>query len=223
MGTMTKVVSVQVKALGDRQVETIASTANLDRENDRILASAWQLDNYKRTGAPVLWGHDYGAPPVARSVDVRVVGGALRTLDEFPPRGIYPLADTVHDLVKAGFINSKSVGFRPLKWRPNDEGGRDYTDVELLENSYVSVAANPEALVVARSKGLDRVRLDAFLRSPRESGMDLATFRLEWARTPANAVVLVLDDESPRAFVGRDGRRADGKRYDARTGEWVQL
>ena len=52
------------------------------------------------------------------SLDVRVVGWALRTVDQFPPPGIFPLADHVHALVVAGFITSKSVGFRPVAWRP---------------------------------------------------------------------------------------------------------
>ncbi len=252
--TARKVVPVQVKAIGDRQVETIASTASLDRENDRILASAWRLDAYRRSPV-VLWGHDYSMPPVARSLNVRVVGDALRTVDEFPPRGIYPLADTVHDLVKAGFINAKSVGFRPLRWQPNDEGGRNYTDVELLESSYVGVPANPEALVVARSKGLDRARLAAFLGSATRDldadigleaipyaavarGLDVTNAdvraalrspevrswlgqevrRATWAASGAH--VLILDHEREAFGVGRDGRRGDGRRYNARTGAW---
>jgi HK97 family phage prohead protease len=185
MSPTTKVVAVQVKALGARQVETIASTGTLDREGDRILPSAWQLDDYRRTGMPVLWAHDMKAPPVARSLDVRVVGHALRTVDEFPPPGIYPLADQVHDLVRAGFITSKSVGFRPLAWTPNDEGGRNYTRVELLEHSYVSVPANAEAVVTAKQRGVrDRAALDRFFAAPRGSD-----------------VVLLLDDDEPETFL----------------------
>ncbi|MBI4346862.1 MAG: HK97 family phage prohead protease [Elusimicrobia bacterium] len=168
-----KVIGVQVKALGDRQVETIASTATLDREQDRILASAWRLDRY-RLNPVVLWAHDYRQPPVAKSLDVRVVGDRLRTLDLFPPKGAYPFADTVYELLTGGFLSAKSVGFTPLQSRPNDEGGRDYTEVELLETSFVPVPANPEALVVARTKGIrDRAALDRFFGAPRGSDLVL--------------------------------------------------
>jgi HK97 family phage prohead protease len=165
--TMRKMMPLSIKVLGDRQVETTASTASLDREFDRILESAWRLENYRASGMPVLWAHDYKSPPIARSLDVRVVRGTLRTVDEFPPRGIYELADRVFDLVKSGFIVSKSVGFRPLTWRRNDDGGRDFTEVELLEHSYVSVPANPEAVVTAKSKGVrDPAALTRFFGMP---------------------------------------------------------
>jgi HK97 family phage prohead protease len=179
-----KVLACEIKALGDRQVETTASTGSLDRELDRILASAWDLDAYRRN-AVVLWGHDHRLPPIAKSIDIRVVGNALRTIDQFPPRGVYALADQVHDLVKAGFITSKSVGFRPRAWRPNDAGGRDYTDVELLEHSYVSIPANPEAVVTAKAKG---VRDPAALT--------------RWFGTPRGGEAIeVVDDSDERVFV----------------------
>ena len=230
MSMMRKTFAATAKALGDRQVETIASTESPDREKDRILSSAWRLDAYRRNPV-VLFAHDYGALPPARSRDVRVVGGALRTVDEFPPPGVYPFADTLYELIKAGFVTSKSVSFQPLTWRPNDEGGRDYTDVELLEHSYVTVPANPEALVVARSKGLDRTRLDLFLRGATrdldvtkadvlaalrqaipdlvERGIGQAVAPL-WARVPASAEVLILDDEAERGLSPADMRAALG-------------
>ena len=156
-----KTFATTVRSRGDRQVETIASTATLDREGDRILATAWQLDNYLKNPV-VLWAHDYHQPPVAKCVSIRVVDGTLKTVDQFPPQGAYPFADTVHDLVREGVIAAKSVGFRPITSRPNDEGGRDYLTVELLEHSWVPVPANPQCLVTAKAKGLDRARLNRF-------------------------------------------------------------
>ncbi len=124
-----------------------------------------------------------------------------------------------------GVIRAKSVGFIPLRKTWNDaRRGWDISEAELLEHSYVSVPANPEALVVARSKGLDRARLGAFLGSAarglytdadaaflvkelRSSAfkwalgrevavrMRRAVFASRFARVPGGAEVLELDDD----------------------------
>ena len=66
MTEMTRTtVPLRIKTVGDRQVETIASTGALDREHDRILPTAWQLDTYRRNPV-VLWSHDHRLPPIAR-------------------------------------------------------------------------------------------------------------------------------------------------------------
>src|SRR5207249_8757433 len=142
--------------LGDRQVETIVSTGSLDREGDTIDPRGWDLTAYKANPV-ILWSHDATQPPIAPTLEIAVRrDGALRTVDEFVPRGLHPLADVVHDLVRSGFINAKSVGFRPVQFAPNERGGFDFYKQELLEPSYVGIPANPEAIVVARSKSFDR-------------------------------------------------------------------
>lgn len=206
--TMQKA-TAEARALGERQVEVIASTGALDREGDRIRPDGWRLDNYLKNPV-ILFGHDYRQLPVARCVQLAVVGGALRAVAEFPPRGIYEFADVVHDLVKAGTLNAVSVGFAPLASVPNATGGVDFTQAELLEFSFVPVPANPEALVVARSKGLDQERLTAFLRGGtidlghvdervvrdtlREVVGDEVRRRMRWAAAPDDAQVIELDD-----------------------------
>lgn len=177
--TKSKVqMTFEAKVLGDRQIETIASTATLDRERDRILASAWKLDAY-RTNPVILWSHSYHEPPIAVCRSIGVVNGQLKTVDEFPPRGVYPFADQVYDLVKAGVIKAKSVGFRPRAATPNADGGVDFTDCELLEHSYVSVPANPEALVTAKSKAYDRAALGKFLNISLDDAGEEEIFDLE--------------------------------------------
>src|SRR5436309_4602451 len=150
------------KALGARQVETVISTGSTDREGDTIAVDGWDLAAYRKNPV-ILWSHNPHEPPIARSIEIGVVGGVLRSVDEFPPEGTYPLADVVHNLVKSGFIGAKSVGFRPVRWAFNDKNGVDYFEQELLEHSYVSIPANAEALVTAKSKGCDRGALDRWL------------------------------------------------------------
>lgn len=152
-----KVFTASIKVLDDdrRLLQTIISTGSVDRDKDTIDPRGWDLTAYRRSPT-VLWMHDHKTPPIARSPEITVAGGQLRSIDEFPPKGLYPFADTIYDLAKAGFINAKSVGFIPLTWAYNEQrGGIDYFTQELTEHSYVSVGANAEALVVARSKAFD--------------------------------------------------------------------
>ncbi|MBI4628070.1 MAG: HK97 family phage prohead protease [Candidatus Rokubacteria bacterium] len=209
MSIVTKVMPASVKALGARRFETIITTSSVDRDRDVIDPAGWKLDNYMRSGSGViLWAHDYTLPPIAKTLSITRTANGLRSIDEFPAEHIYPLADTVHDLVAAGFINAKSAGFIPLKktWNGKREGW-DIHEQELIEHSYVPVPSNPECLVVATSKGLDRARLDHFLRGARrdlDEDIGLAAIPFDraeserqrrWAAVPRGADVLDIDGE----------------------------
>jgi len=136
---------------GSRAVFT-ASTAELDRDGDRIPPSAWRLENYRRNPV-VLYGHDHTGHPVGKATEVRVIGDALRVVVEFPPEDVSPEGFRVSKLVEAGFLGAVSVGFRPVKYAPNGLGGFDFEEVELLEVSIVTVPANPSALIAAGFDG----------------------------------------------------------------------
>ncbi len=90
-----KVVEGMVRALGDRVVEAIVSTGSVDRERDVIRQDGWRLDAYRRNPV-ILLAHDTSQLPVARATAVTLQGGdALTARMEFPPAGVYPVADTV--------------------------------------------------------------------------------------------------------------------------------
>src|SRR5262245_15513096 len=153
-----KQVGMLVKAggLGARQLKFVISTGTVDRENDTINPRGWDLDAFKAN--PVIpWGHQYEIPAVARAVSIGLEGDQLVSVAEFPPAGIYALADEVFGLAQAGFIRGASVGFKPLEWAFNEQRGRfaiDYKRQELLEWSVCNIPSNPEALIQARAKGL---------------------------------------------------------------------
>ncbi|MCT6901917.1 MAG: HK97 family phage prohead protease [Lactobacillus sp.] len=144
----------QVKQFGqeeDRTLRFIGSTEVPDRDGDIILASGWELDNYKAN--PVfLWAHDYSKPPIGKAIDVRVSNKQLIFDIQFPEEGVYPLADTVYKLYKGGFLNATSVGFVGKQAEPIANGSK-YIRQELLELSAVPVPSNPTALQQAKSKG----------------------------------------------------------------------
>lgn len=138
-----------------RTLEFTITTGSVDRDNDTIAPGGWNLDSYKANPV-VLWAHSYKDLPVARATSITMHGDKMTSVAEFPPRGTYPFADTVYDMLKGGFLNATSVGFRPQKYVFNAErGGVDFKEQELLEYSIVPVPANAEALVLARDAGID--------------------------------------------------------------------
>lgn len=137
---------------GTPQRVFIISTDTVDRDNDIISMKGWQLDNYRKNPV-VLWAHDYSQLPVGKCTGLKVVGNKLMATAEFAD---HDMAKTVLRLVDGGFLNSTSVGFRPVKFAINeDRHGIDFSEQELLEFSIVPVPANPEALVAASTGTAD--------------------------------------------------------------------
>src|SRR3954462_12743709 len=82
-----------------RRFTFIASTAQVDRAKDRILQDGWQLDRYRQNPI-MLWQHDRTHPPIAKCIDIRVRGGDLVAVAEFPPEALnYQLANVVCGLL----------------------------------------------------------------------------------------------------------------------------
>ena len=147
-----------------RTVDFTISTGAVDREKDVINQAGWDLNAYRKSPV-VLFAHDYKQPPIGRTTHLRHVDGALKATVEFAPKEANPMAETVYQLVKGGFLSSASVGFRPHKHAFNAErGGVDFEAQELLEWSIVPVPANPEALMDAKGAGIDTAPLVAWAK-----------------------------------------------------------
>ncbi|MFJ8531684.1 hypothetical protein [Bacillus sp. NPDC094106] len=155
MSKHNKTIDFTVKQIGseqERKLRFIGSCEHADRDGDVILASGWELDNYKKN--PVfLWTHDYSIPPIGRAINVFRQADKLIFDIEFPEKGIHPLADTVYELYKKGFMNATSVGFIGKEGEALPTGGTKFTRQELLELSAVPVPSNPMALQQAKSLG----------------------------------------------------------------------
>jgi len=135
----------------DRTVDFTISTATKDRDGDTIDPKGWILTNFLKNPV-VLFGHDNRSLPIGRAENIRLEGGALKASVKFATKEMNKLADSVFQMVKAGFLNATSVGFAPVEFERGD-GGIQFTKQELLEFSIVPIPSNPEALVTA--KGLD--------------------------------------------------------------------
>ena len=142
----------------DRAVSAILNTEDVALDGYIVRTAGIDIDAYMRN--PVVpFAHKSDEPPVARMVEITRQGTKLLGRMQFADAETYPFADTIHRLIRGGFLNATSIGWQPIEWeRMNDRknpNGLIFTKSQLLEVSIVPVPANPEALVTARSAGID--------------------------------------------------------------------
>ena len=160
-------VADEIREIGDaddRVLSFTIATNVIDRHGDRVDPAGFRLDAY-RANPVVLFAHDTRQPPIARTRDIQVSGGRLKAdaqfMDAAMDRYRGGFADSVYRMLKGGFLQATSVGFRPVEFeRLRDEGGEATDGIlfktqDLLEFSIVPVPANPQALIEARSAGID--------------------------------------------------------------------
>jgi len=166
MELIHKALDFEIRQAGDpanRTLEFIGSTADVDRYGDIIDVAGWDLKNYQKN--PVfLWAHNYGQPPVGKTLTVTKEPAALKFLVQFATAEEYPFADTIYRLYLGGFLKATSVGFsgkvsEPILGDPDEQGfrprtGTHYKKQELYELSGVPVPALPQALMLAVQKGV---------------------------------------------------------------------
>lgn len=160
MDKILKTIACEIKDIDEeiRSFTAVASTEDLDRDNDRIMAAGWDMANFMKN--PVVpWSHRYDDPPVARAEKVWVEGDRLMFRPRFAKAEDYPFADTIYKLYKGGFLKAFSVGFRAKRWERVDRGkagrGVDFHEAELWEISACTVPSNPNALVEAKAAGIE--------------------------------------------------------------------
>jgi hypothetical protein len=130
---VTRAATVLRADAGDRTVRFVLSDGTVDRMDDTVAGSGWDLTAY-RNNPVVLFAHDSSAPPVGRANRVWTDGSRLLGDVEFAPPETYAFADTIYKLVMGGFLKSGSVGFLPLVYKFSDrQGGIDFKRQELLE------------------------------------------------------------------------------------------
>jgi len=147
-----KIINGKFKAEG-KKYQILASTADVDRDNEIILPSAFKnLDTYLKTNPVILLGHEYRGLPIGKAVDGKITEKALILEIEFADT---ELGNEVKYLYENGFMNAFSVGFIPKSWemQENERGPvRVYTEVELLEVSAVTLPANQFALMLRQAE-----------------------------------------------------------------------
>lgn len=156
---MHQIVPMTIRKNADGQDEILITTPNYDRGNDRVIPSGAKLDNYLKNPV-IMWIHDYkGATPAAGLPMAK--NSYLKVTDEGiiagPPIFLEgdPFADRVKNAWNQKLLNTASIGFAPIKSEPNDKGGTDFTEWEMLEWSFAPIPMNAEAARIAKSNGLE--------------------------------------------------------------------
>jgi len=160
---------------GERAAIRYINTADLDRDNEIVLPSGGQVNDFKKSPS-VLYGHNYQGLPIGKDIWIKLVQGKGWLAKTIYAK--HQLAVDVYNLVKEKFLNTSSIGFIPLEWvKPEDKSWgkwkevvkseygiseklvngakRIYTKWLLLEHSDVPVPSNASALNIAVGKGLE--------------------------------------------------------------------
>lgn len=168
-----RIVEKGMTELGEREDVSWITTQAVDRHKDVVLTAGIDETHYKANPLVTL-GHYYHLPPVGRSLwRKRVTDGStigLKAKTYYPPR---PegwtqqdwMPDVAFNLVKAGLMPGKSIGFLPIEAgaptpdeiRKNPEWADAWRIVRrclLVEYSCHWLPVNQQALVEQVSKGL---------------------------------------------------------------------
>jgi HK97 family phage prohead protease len=147
-----------------RQIRVLASSADLDRDKERILPTAFKerLSIYQ-SNPVIMAAHAHrladGKPTViGRAASIWIDKKGLWAIIQFAET---ELAEQYWQLYRDGYMKAVSIGFIPLEWTDEREEKlgyiRTHTKVELIEISCVAVPANPQALTRSQQRKLDFV------------------------------------------------------------------
>jgi HK97 family phage prohead protease len=152
------------------------TTTGKDRHGTRVRPEGIDLSNYTRN--PVfLWGHDgyggwFSVPDmehvIGKTVEARKSSSDMEQDVEFTTADVNPKGDRAFRMVKAGFLQSTSIGFIPkqimIEIEDDDREVPIITKSELLETSLVTIPSNPEVeafvreMVAAATLSEDNIR-----------------------------------------------------------------
>jgi HK97 family phage prohead protease len=138
----------KLAAPSPRQKWLKAATSDVDRTGDVMLMRGLDLTNFNKN-PQFLWQHGLTNQPVhtlGKIVDTHVTVDALYVLAEYADAETYDFAEQIMKLDKAGYLPANSIGFHPIEWEKNADGGLTFTKWELVEVSKVELPMNPNAV-----------------------------------------------------------------------------
>ncbi len=138
-------------------VTAVISTGNIARDGAGIDPKGWDFENFRKNPV-VLWQHDDSVMPFARATEVLAHENELVARTRFDMED--PRAQALVRKIAGGFVNATSVRWLPRKTEMRSEGkGKDekktlwFIDQELLEYSFVSIPADPGAMIMRADGG----------------------------------------------------------------------
>lgn len=165
-----------------RQIRVLASSADLDRDGERVLPTAFKKHLSVFLSNPViLAAHQHrledGSPSVVgRAEKVWIENTGLWCIIKFAETD---LAEKFWQLYRDGFMKAVSIGFAPIAWHDSNENGKSvriFEEVELYEISLVAVPSNRAALSKSQQRKADWLGEKQLLKDPefRESCDDFS-------------------------------------------------
>lgn len=157
MTTVYKNFAVEISEKRPDGGRILITTPTVDRDQDRIFPMGMRTDNYFNNGGVVQWGHNYRDPfaTIGKTKSLEVSpNGIVADFDLRPAANESDPQNIVRLLWEGGWVKTASVGFIPLKGKPNNVGGMDFEETELLEWSLVPIPANPSAVALSVAKML---------------------------------------------------------------------
>lgn len=133
-----------VEKKGDTIV-AVASSELEDRHGEVVSVEGWDIKNYIKQPR-ILWAHDHTIPAIGKATKVWIEKSIKepKLMFEMKFQEVTELGRAAKELVKQGFIDTFSVGFRAEDMEDNQ-----FKAQELLEISLVNVPANTDAQVLA--------------------------------------------------------------------------
>lgn len=149
-------------------IRHVITSLAVDRDGEVVVPKGMHAENFKQNPV-VLFAHNYRDLPIGKNVSLEVTDKEVIAETQFADT---ELGRELFQLYKNGFMNAWSIGFRPIKVSdkkilPNQKGAT-YEEWELLEYSAVPVPSNPQALTVARSKGLNVDAVEKYMDNEKE-------------------------------------------------------
>ena len=185
-----------------RTIDAVASTADIDRDNEKLLPSAFAetIGSFKANPV-ILATHqhrlDSGSSPVIGSAlpgSIKITENELSFTMQFATTA---LGEEYWTLYRDGHMKAFSVGFIPLEWSDEKDEKLGYirtlTKVELLEISAVPVPSNRRAL--ARAKGFfDDGEMKAIVETAKATIEEETKKIMEKIETVESGLEKALDD-----------------------------
>jgi len=140
------------KKSAEGKLTIIASDETLDRHGEVLKLDAWDLTEFNK--APrLLVDHNHEVASIVGKAENTQVDRSIGALTFEPVfHEITQLSKDVKSMVEEGFLDTVSVGFIPHG--PEKDGGIGRN--ELIEISFVTVGANPNARVKALHESIEK-------------------------------------------------------------------
>ena len=153
-------------------VKAIISDETEDRHGEVVVQDGWDFTEYK-SNPIVLFGHDAGALPIGKTLDIEIVDGKTVATMQFAVNE-YDRAKDIWNLVKGGYLKTISVGFINVL-----RDGAKLLENKLLEISVVPVPANPNAITLAAETGVINKKDVTWLRDTMTKEVEALTSHIE--------------------------------------------